>query len=333
MKRFNPVHLEVIATANQILRDYAAQGYDLTLRQLYYQFIAKDAFPDAWLRVVGGQHAGKLATQVAKKHGEEALSGVQLTKNSQKNYDMLGDIVSDARLAGKLDWHAIVDRTREIQTWSTHDSPAEAFRQALQYYQIDPWENQPKQIEIWVEKEALASVIERVAQKWLCPYLSCRGYISQSSAFQAFERIEERLETTGQETHILHLGDHDPSGVDMTRDNDDRLDLFLSGVNMSGCTVDRIALNMDQVEQYSPPPSPAKITDSRCESYVAEFGEDSWELDALEPSVLEALMTDRINEVIDHDEWQAAKRKLRADKAQMQSLIEQLEANDEDEEE
>lgn len=79
---------------------------------------------------------------------------------------------------------------------------------------------------------------------------------------------------------ILHLGDHDPSGIDMTRDISDRLELFGADVE-----VKRIALNWDQIDEFTPPPNPAKLSDSRAGAYIAEYGDESWELDALEPTL------------------------------------------------
>jgi len=92
----------------------------------------------------------------------------------------------------------------------------------------------------------------------------------------------------GKQIYIIHLGDHDPSGLDMSRDIRERIDMFMSrhpgkALNFE---LNRIALNMDQVRQYSPPPNPAKITDSRASKYIKEFGNESWELDALEPSLI-----------------------------------------------
>ena len=84
----------------------------------------------------------------------------------------------------------------------------------------------------------------------------------------------------------------------MSRDIADRMRFF--GVRLE---FKRLALNMDQVEEYDPPPNPAKITDSRAEGYIAEFGESSWELDALEPTVLARLIRDAITEIRDEGEW------------------------------
>lgn len=89
----------------------------------------------------------------------------------------------------------------------------------------------------------------------------------------------------------------------MTRDNRERVELF-SGQEVE---VIRIALNMDQVEQYNPPPNPAKVTDSRAADYIARFGRTSWELDALEPRVLDNLISSTIEQFVDQDLWDEVK--------------------------
>ncbi len=149
---------------------------------------------------------------------------------------------------------------------------------------IDHWEDQEFRPEVWIEKEALIGVIEDICEELDVDYFACKGYVSQSSMYEAYQRLE-RVMLEGQTPVIIHLGDHDPSGIDITRDIGARQDLFGGGVR-----VVRLALNMDQVEKYDPPPNPAKLTDSRVGNYLDRFGDKSWELDALEPGVLVALI-------------------------------------------
>lgn len=94
----------------------------------------------------------------------------------------------------------------------------------------------------------------------------------------------------GQNVVLLHLGDHDPSGKDMSRDIVERLELF----GVEDVIFRRLALNMDQIEEYGPPPNPAKLTDSRATGYIREFGRESWELDALEPQVISDLIQEHV---------------------------------------
>ena len=258
---FRSATLAMIQKANEIIAEYARQGFDLTLRQLYYQFVSRDLIP-----------------------------------NTQKDYKNLGSIVNDARLAGLIDWDAIVDRTRELRSLSHFTGPEEIIEACSQQFNLDRWADQPYRPEVWIEKDALVGVFERVCRELDVPLLSCRGYTSQSEMWGAAQRML-RYKHKRQKPIVFHFGDHDPSGKDMSRDILDRLEMFTRGE----MKFERLALNMDQVEQYSPPPNPAKITDSRAGAYIAEFGDESWELDALEPTVLADLVRNAIEEIVDED--------------------------------
>jgi len=191
-------------------------------------------------------------------------------------------------------------------------------------------------------------VLEVACQPLDVPYFSCRGYTSQSEMWSAGQRLLEHVRA-GQKVTIIHLGDHDPSGVDMSRDIEDRINKFIEhhrlqdfvkadpekrkwlpddtsrtwqkrtgyvGVE-SWYTLNRIALNMDQIRQYSPPPNPAKLTDARANKYVAEHGDESWELDALEPAVITELIREAVLEVRDEDIWDAAVEAEKLEKSQI----------------
>lgn len=280
-KDFNSTALAIIADAELILDSYSRQGYRITLRTLYYQFIARDLFPENRLRPV--QQGGQTV----------------MTKNCEQNYKWLGGIVSDARLAGLLDWKHLQDSGRESHGgdggWG---EPRNILRYGANNYNITHWDGQRHYVEVWVEKQALEDIVARPCHTWSVPYFACKGYTSQSSMYEAAMRL--RGIDRDREKTIIHLGDHDPSGIDMSRDIADRLDMFGANVN-----VKRIALNMHQVEQYDPPPSPAKISDSRANDYIDRFGHDSWELDALEPSVLNDLIEQEITSRLDLDLWDA----------------------------
>lgn len=219
--------------------------------------------------------------------------------NNMKSYKRLGSIINDARLAGMIDWRAIEDRTRNLEKNPTWDSPSAMIADDAQVFHIDLWEDQKYRVEVWIEKDALVGVIEGVCRELDVPFFSCRGYTSQSEMWAAGMRLS-RYTKQKQRPVIFHFGDHDPSGKDMTRDITDRLEMFMGGVRL-----ERLALNMDQVEQYNPPPNPAKTTDSRYSAYIAEFGAESWELDALEPRVIAALIRDNIRRFLEKPKWDA----------------------------
>ncbi len=281
-KKFQASSLAIIDDANDIIRDFQRQGFKLTLRQLYYQFITRDLFPYSWIDV-----------EYNLKHGLP-----KDTKNTLKNYKRLGDLINDGRLAGKIDWNAIEDRTRNLLSNSHWESPHSIVRSCAYQYAVDMWENQENYVEVWVEKEALIGVLEGVCTELDVPYFACKGYTSQSEMWGASQRLIDQ-ERMAKRTTIIHLGDHDPSGIDMSRDIQERLETF------GACTeIKRIALTWDQIQEYDPPPNPAKTTDARYRSYADKFGEESWELDALEPSVIVDLIRQSVDSYIDHDLWQ-----------------------------
>ena len=105
----------------------------------------------------------------------------------------------------------------------------------------------------------------------------------------------------------------------MTRDITERLQMFSGYADIE---VRRIALTMEQIEDQSPPPNPAKITDSRYEGYCAEYGEESWELDALEPSFIEALIREHVEAERDQERWDEATAEQEKEREQIQDVIE-----------
>jgi len=187
------------------------------------------------------------------------------------------------------------------------NDPAEIVRATAAQFNVDRWVRQRERVEVWIEKDALVGVIEGVCRRNDVPYFSCRGYTSQSEMWGAAQRIGGYLDDGATSVTLLHLGDHDPSGIDMTRDIAARLARFLSGdgYDPAAVVVERIALTLDQVYHYALPPNPAKITDARAAAYIARFGSESWELDALDPPTLVALIEAAIDAHRDDERWAA----------------------------
>lgn len=245
-KTFSEEKRNKIRIVNEIISDYSVQGFDLTVRQIYYQFVARGHLP-----------------------------------NRPEEYSRLQDLLNDARLSGDVNWDAIVDRTRNLESIRHWEHPRDILADGANRFNFWKWEGQPNYVEVWVEKDALKSIVASVCNPLDVAYFSCRGYTSVSEVHSAALRFQHEI-NHGKEVRVIHLGDHDPSGLDMTRDITERLQKVFN-VN---ARIYRCALNMNQIEEFSPPPNPAKLTDSRCAGYIEKHGESSWELDALEPSVL-----------------------------------------------
>lgn len=309
----NAADADMIRTARDIARDWADQGYDLTLRQLYYQFVAHHDLP-----------------------------------NSDKSYKRLGEVINKARLAGLFDWDLLTDRTRAPSLPVFWSDPTEIVTSSAAAYNTDKRADQDVHVEVWVEKEALEQIAHSAASPHDVPSFSCRGYTSASAMWRAGRRLGEELRR-GKAVRIIHLGDHDPSGIDMTRDIRDRLTTFVTMDwlhEMMGVTratifeifehmqdslldpqytpfvVERVALNLDQVDEYGLPPNPAKVSDSRAAAYIDAYGDQSWELDALAPSVLVDVITERIEHYTDQDRLDAQQAREDGERAALEALTE-----------
>lgn len=261
---FSRKSLETLGVITSILNEYQALGYDLSLRQLYYQLVARDYI-----------------------------------ENTQKSYKRIGELVSNGRLAGLLDWSMITDRGRRGVANQHWESPAEIVDAAAQSFKIDRWEGQENHVIVMVEKQALEGVLIPVCRDLDVTFYANKGYSSSSTMYQIGRNLRWQYARNDKTVHVLYLGDHDPSGIDMTRDVRERLEMF-SGTIVE---VHRLALNYDQVEQWNPPENPAKETDSRYEAYLRDYGESSWELDAIEPRELANLVTQAVLELRDEELW------------------------------
>lgn len=284
---------KTIEIVDGILDEYRAQGFRLSLRQLYYQLVARDYI-----------------------------------ENSQRSYRNLGSLVSRARQAGLLDWSMIEDRNRETVIPNHWDDPGEIIRTAAAQFRIDKWDNQPYHIEVMVEKDALSGVLQPVCRDLDIGITANKGYSSSSTMYEIGKRLQD-IDSYDKRLVVLYLGDHDPSGIDMTRDVEERLTLY-GRLGTSDFEVVRVALNYDQVEMWKPPENPAKETDSRFIDYRRRFGESSWELDAVEPRQLADLVRDMVAVRRDDDLWEEAVERERAMRRELEEFAARY-GNDEDE--
>lgn len=285
-KRMTAANKIIIGQANVIIGELAAQGYKLTVRQLYYQFVTRG-----------------------------------FLENKQANYSRLAGIVDEGRKQGLIDWDAIEDRTRNLHKMAAFTSASDFLQRTRQWYERDPWADQEYYCEFWIEKDALLGVLEPPCVELRIPYFACRGYASSSALYEAGRRLRWKI-GEGKKIVIFHLGDHDPSGLDMTRNNQEMLRMYAETDRVE---VRRLALHMSQVEEYDPPPNPAKETDSRFAGYAAEFGESSWELDALAPSVIDALVRDNAEELIDRSLFDAAMEQEESDREDIRNVADNWE--------
>jgi hypothetical protein len=243
------------------------------------------------------------------------LVSKNIIPNTEKDYKNIGSIVSKARLSGLIDWAAIEDRVRQPKQVSEFKDLGELAEAAVASYRLPRWEGQKYYVELWVEKDALAGVLWPLAREFHVTLMVNRGYSSQSAMYESANRFINR----SQKGLILYLGDHDPSGEDMVRDIRDRTEMF--GVALE---VEKIALTMEQIIQYKPPPNPAKITDPRANAYIKKYGNSSWEVDALPPNILAKIIRRSINNVLDRQLMSDVIEQEEEDKKRLREAVSEL---------
>ena len=179
-------------------------------------------------------------------------------------------------------------------------------------------------------------VFEKPCEDLGVAWFVLRGYSSLSALSQWLDNLqaayryededgdctipyEERNDHDGfEEAVVLYFGDHDPDGWEIPRSAERNLAAIaeVRGLDLPPIRFERVALNRDQIDRYDPPPFPAKETSARFNGYVNEHGlTDAWELDALRPDVLEALIRDAVSNLYDEDVAKANLRLVRERRA------------------
>lgn len=271
----------LIGQANDILEQYDAEGYRLTLRQLYYQLVARNIIP-----------------------------------NRVQEYSKLSNVMVAARMCGHTDWDFLEDRLRIPYLEYAVDGVEDALADTINQYKRDRQEGQPSLIEVWTEKDAVSNILRRVTKWYHVNLLVNRGYSSCSAMYRAAERFK----TNKKPVAILYVGDHDPSGLDMLRDIEERLFEFETEM----IEVVHVALTMEQIEEFNPPPNPAKVTDPRATGYIARHGESSWELDALSPSDLERIVREAVENYLDKEQFNVILEEERSDIDRLLAVVEDM---------
>ena len=262
---------KVIADIQDVVESYSDQGYTLTLRQLHYQLVKAN-----------------------------------LIVNHIRAYKKLGEILDDCKYSGVIDWDAFEDRTRVPYIPYSVDDVEDALQDTIDQYRLDRQRGQKDHVELWTEKDALSGILKRTTEKYHIQLVVNKGYTSSSALYEAYHRIINSLRAEKSFT-ILYFGDHDPSGLDMIRDIRDRLTMMLTKGKYEfpadgledWFQVVPIGLSMQQIKKYKLPPNPTKLTDTRSDKYVKLHGPDCWEVDALDPPTLTAIVEKNIIERID----------------------------------
>lgn len=266
-----PDRTTLLAATRRVLTQY--EGTAVTVRQLYYRLVAGGIIP-----------------------------------NVLRSYKNLVAALSDWRRHRLIPFNAFEDRTRSmnrLDVGERFDDPAgwaryfleEGVRKAKNY-QLARWFGQDERAVVAVEKQALEGPFTQVCQELGVDLVVARGYPSLSYLAEIADALHRDDKATDDRANvILYFGDHDPSGQNIP----EVIERDLRGLFGARFTLERVALNPDQVDEMDLIPAPVKLTDSRATGFIAEHGEDVYELDAIEPNALQDMIRDAVNEHFDED--------------------------------
>lgn len=330
--RFNLTRQQTLQLAEKIAEEYRDQDLVLTLRQLYYQFVAR---------------------------GHET--------NGQHVYKRLGEVLSDARLTGDFPMDLLEDRGRDVggSAYEIQLDVAEASqniqdevrRGPTQWLWAQPWIAQTTVPYVWIEKDALAGVFQKPCKDMGVGLFACRGYPSHQALWQFLSHVRgmreiqqgysarrlwntvfrrEGHDTAGYDSPsdhrtwarrvvVLYFGDHDPDGLEIPESAERNIRLLMENHNGDGDFDDmpelafrRVALTRTQIETYNPPPFPAKETSARFNSYVNRTGlYEAWELDALDPKTLRETVRREIARYFNRATWDAVQALVKTRRSEL----------------
>lgn len=214
------------------------------------------------------------------------LYSLQMIPNTTSSYKGLIKKMVEARKAGLIRFDAFSDGAKRTVTGTYSDEcvdPIDDARSWLGYirslvtttnYSIGKWHRQPNYVEVWIEKDALASTFESFLREQEVFIAVNKGYSSWTFMYDNITRLQAQIDK-GKKVHVLYFGDFDPSGLDMESGHlTNAMDFF--GVDAS---LQRVAITLDQIDKYRLPEAPEEQEtiakahrDPRHKRFVEQYG-------------------------------------------------------------
>ena len=214
-------------------------------------------------------------------------------------------------------WDWIVDETREPERVNAWKNPATFVRTVQRSYRRDHWAYQPVVVEIISEKSTVKGTLAPVLEEYGVTFRPWHGYVSATHA----HALAGEIRNSPKQMILLYLGDWDPSGLDMSeRDAPERLVEYGSG---GGFAWRRIALTEELIRAHDLPgfDVDTKQKDGRYQWYRGRHGARAWELDALRPNVLRAVVETEIRRHITWEAWEQSRLVEQAETDSLQHIL------------
>jgi hypothetical protein len=247
------------------------------------------------------------------------LVSARVIENTLSGYRRVSWTLTKIRKDGRCPFDWIVDRSRPEYTPSVWEDAKEYLTMCKVGYRKDYWHDQPKYVEVWVEKDAIVGAIEPVTDELGVPIRVGRGFLSTTRVAE----IAKMLARVGKGKHIFYLGDHDPSGQCIEQEVKGRI----LSLGSKPFKLVRLAIHPEDITKFDLPPLRVKDSDSRTAKFTAKYGSECVELDALPPAELRRRLRAAIEALLDVEKWDRAALVEKVESASIMRFMEQF-AND-----
>ena len=269
--------LRLLEDIDGVLEEYA-DYLPLTIRQVFYRLVGDQGYPKT----------------------ENFYAAVQEASNR-------------ARRSGRIEFASIRDDgvSRRGGERHTYKTPRDYYKihETLSNFYLRSWhDDQPTFVRLLSEASGMVPLLERAVGSLRIGVASSSGFDSLTVKHDLFEDALQRFKEHSQKTVLLHVGDHDPSGVSIHESMAEDLAAFCE--DSSAADVDdqiielrRVALLPEQISLYSieTTPDDIKPTDSRSRAFLERGLAPAAQLEAIPPETLTEIVRQAVEDALDMD--------------------------------
>jgi hypothetical protein len=345
--RLSKANKERLVQINSIIGEYQRQGYRLTLRQLYYQLVSRDVIPNQqseYSKLSKLLKEGRMAGIVDWAAIEDRLRVAEKPASWETPRSAMDSLIA------QYERPRMKDQKNYLEVWVEKDALSGVLSVVTEKYHVPILVNRGyssvsaifdsyKRFKIALEAGQKVTIlylgdfdpsgidmIRDVRDRPLEMLLSKSGFIHQ--VYKKW--VEDEFNDDWQEAHWNLLGDfEDDDDCYIEEDGIRQFDVHSAFIKKR-FTVVPIALTRSQIDEHEPPPNPAKKTDPRSDKFIETHGDESWEVDALRPEVLNTILTVAITSRIDIDLYDSIVEQEQEDIDKLEELKSQLPEDDED---
>lgn len=241
------------------------------------------------------------------------VAGLPGIDKSESGYAKIQAQVLALRQAGRMPYNVIADATRWARRPRTFDGWEEALQDTARLYRKNVWADSDEDVQVWIEKSALAGVIYDVTADFDVSLMSTGGYVSETFAFEAVDD----LRGSGKTLVIYSLYDFDRSGMDAAHSLREKVERFGTEFGVP-VRFQQLGLTHSQVMELGLPTRPAKSVTKADQRWPHDFAA---ELDAIPPDTLRGMVRDAIEIHLPAGEHAALKRIERAERRTLLDFI------------